>query len=149
MRDIFAALYETVFGIYDSQFSLIFNTLYDDGGYVKLGLTLFLAPLFLWSLFYYAWKNPYGKFLHWFVWLVISFLIVGGVTWGIANNEIFVSNNQALIDAIDDPNSGYKQFAQTLPLNYTWVNGALTLILGFVYSIILKRWSKIQIHLPF
>lgn len=149
MKDIFATIYETWFQLYDSQFSLIFDTLYNAGGYIMFGLSFILIPLFLWLLFYYVWNYPYGKFWHWLVWLLITFLFVAGSTFGIANNEIFVSDNQALIDALADPDSGYEQFAKTLPLKYALFNGILTIGVGFIYSLILKQFSKIQIHLPF
>lgn len=149
MKDIFATIYETWFQLYDSQFDLIFRTLYYDGGYIMFGLSFILIPLILWLLFYYVWPNPYGKFWHWLVWLIIIFLIVVGLTYGIANNEIFVSDNQALNDALADPESGYEQFAKTLPLKYALFNGILTIGVGFIYSLILKQFSKIQIHLPF
>lgn len=149
MKDIFATIYETWFQLYDSQFSSIFDTLYNAGGYIMFGLSFILIPLFLWLLFYYVWNYPYGKFWHWLVWLLITFIVVAGSTFGIANNEIFVSDNQALIDALADPESGYEQFAKTLPLKYALFNGILTIGVGFIYSLILKQFSKIQIHLPF
>ena len=149
MNDLFATIYETWFQLYDSQFRLIFDTLYKDGGYVMFGLSFILIPLILWLLFYYVWKYPYGKLRHWLVWLLITVLIVAGSTYGIANNEIFVSDNQALIAALADLESGYEQFAKTLPLNYALFNGILTIGIGFIYSLILKQFSKIQIHLPF
>ena len=148
MKDIFATIYETWFQLYDSQFSLIFDTLY-NAGYIMFGLSFILIPLILWLLFYYVWNYPYGKLWHWLVWLIITFLIVAGSTFGIANNEIFVSVNQALIDALADPESGYEQFAKTLPLKYALFNGILTNGVGIIYSLVLKQFSKIQIHLPF
>ena len=148
-KDIFATIYETWFQLYDSKFSLIFDTLYSDGGYVMFGLSFILMPLALWILFYYLWNYPYGNFWHWFGWLIIIFLIVTVSTFGIANNEIFVSDNQALIDALADSESGYEQFAKTLPIKYALFNGILTIGVGFIYSLILKQFSKIQIHLPF
>jgi uncharacterized protein YqhQ len=149
MKDIFATIYETWFQLYDSQFQLIFDTLYNDGGYVMFGLLFILVSLILWVLFYYVWNYPYGKFWHWLVWLIVTFIIVAGTTYGIANNEIFVSNNKVLINALADPESGYEQFAKTLPIKYALFNGILTTGLGFIYSLILKQFSKIQIHLPF
>lgn len=149
MNDLFATIYEALFGLYDSQFSLIFDTLYDYGGYNLLGITFILVPLLMFAAFYFLWKNPYGKFWHWFLWLIIAFLITGGISWGIFNNEIFLSDNQALIDALADPESGYEEFAKTLPLKYALFNGLLGVAVGFVYSLILKQFSKIQIHLPF
>src|SRR5690554_589723 len=149
MNDIFAIIYETLFGLYESQFSLIFDTLYENGGYNLLGLTFILIPLIMFAAFYFLWKYPYGKFWHWLLWLIIVFLITGGISWGISNNEIFLSNNQALIDALADPESGYEEFANTLPIKYALFNGLLAIAAGFIYSLIMKQFSKIQIHLPF
>jgi len=149
IRDFFAATYETVFGIFDGKYSLIFSTLFDYGGYVKLGLLFFLIPLLFWIGFYYAWRYPYGKFWHWALWFLISGIVVFGCSWSLANTEIFASNNQQLTDALNDPQSGYKQYASDLPLNYAMINTGLALILGFIYSLILKQFSRIQMHLPF
>jgi len=149
MKDLFAPIYELLFHLYEAKFSLIFDTLYDYGGYIKLGLSFVLIPLVLLLLFYYVWKYPYGKFWHWLVWLGLIAFVVAGTSWGIANNEIFASNNQTLIDALANPESGYGEFAKTLPLKYTLANSILTLGISFIYSLILKQFSKIQIHLPF
>lgn len=149
MKDIFAPIYETWFHLYDKDFRWIFDTLYNNGGYIKLGLSFILIPLILWLFFYYVWKYPYGKLWHWFIWLLVIILIVAGVSWGIANSEIFASNSQKLIDLLADPESGYEEFAKTLPLKYALANSILTLGISFIYSLILKQFSKIQIHLPF
>jgi len=149
MKDIFAPIYESLFGLYDSKYSLIFDALYNDGGYILFGLTFILIPFVLWGVFYYLWKYPYGKFWHWLLWLVLSAIIVSMVTWGLANSEIFASKNQILIDALADAESGYEQFAKNLPMKYAIYNGILSIVIGFVYSIIMKQFSKIQIHLPF
>ena len=111
--------------------------------------TLWIIPLVLLILFYFVWKNPYGKFWHWLGWLFIITVIVAGTTWGIANKEIFASSNPVLIELMADPESGYAQFALSLPLKYAFINGLLTLVLGFLFSLALKQFSKIQIHLPF
>jgi len=149
MKDIFATIYEIWFQLWNSDFSLIFDTLFDDYGYIMFGVSFILIPLILWFLFYYVWNYPYGKFWHWLGWLIITSLFVAVITLVIANNEIFISNNQALINALDDPDSGYKQFAESLPLKYASINGILSIVVGFIYSLILKQFSKIQMHLPF
>jgi chromate transport protein ChrA len=149
MNDLFATIYEALFGLYDSQFSLIFDTLYDYGGYNLLGLTFIAVPLIMFASFYFLWKYPYGKIWHWLLWLLIAFLITGAISWGISNNEIFLSDNQSLIDALADPESGYEQHANTLPLLYALFNGLLSVAVGLIFSLILKQFSKIQIHLPF
>jgi len=149
MKDIFAPIYETWFGLYNQTYDLIFTTLYNDGGYIKFGLTFVLIPLICWLLFYYAWRYPYGRVWHWLVWLIFVTLIVLGVTWGIANSEILASTNQDLIDALADNESGYEVYANSLPLKYAFINAGLTVIISFIYSLIMKQFSKIQIHLPF
>lgn len=148
MKDLFAPIYETWFGLYNQNYDLIFTTLYNDGGYVKFGLIFTLIPLILWLLFYYVWKYPYGRIWHWLVWLLITFIIVFGLTWGLANSEIFASSNQGLIDALADPTSGYEVYGSSLPIKYALINGSLSIIVSIIYSLIMKQFSKIQIHLP-
>lgn len=149
MKEFFVTIYETVFGIFDGKYSLIFSTLYDYNGYIKLGLLFILIPLLFWIIFYFAWNYPYGKFWHWALWLVVSVIVVFICSWSLINTEIFASNNQQLTDAINDPASGYSQYASGLPLVYSLINTGLALILGFIYSLFLKQFSKIQMHLPF
>ena len=76
MNEFFGTIYDTVFGIFANKYFLIFQHLYENGGYVKFGLSFILIPLVCWILFYYLWKYPYGKLWHWLVWLVITVLIV-------------------------------------------------------------------------
>jgi len=149
MTAAFAFIYETVFPIYDPQFFLIFDTLFNDGGYIYMGLTFILTPMIMFAGFYFLWKYPYGTIWHWVGWFIIIILLTGGITWGVANNEIFLTDNQTLLDAIADSDSGYENFANTLPLQYALVNSLLSIFVGFVYSLVFKQFSKIQIHLPF
>ena len=76
-------------------------------------------------------------------------LIVFGTTYGIAKTEILGSDNQALNEALADASTGYADYATTLPLKYALANSLLALIIGFIYSLIMKQFSKIQLHLPF
>lgn len=149
MKDILAAIYETLFGLYNQTFDLIFTTLFNDGGYLKFVLLFVLIPLACLFLFYYVWKYPYGQWWHWLIWLIIVTLIVFGATWGIANSEILASTNQDLIDAIADSESGYEAFANALPLKYATINSVLAVIISFIFSMIMKQFSKVQTHLPF
>ena len=149
MKDIFGTIYDTVFRIFSNDYYLIFQHLFDNGGYIRFGLTFILIPLFCWILFYYIWKYPYGKLWHWLLWLAVIMVIVAGTTYGIANTEIFGSNNQALNEALSDESTGYAAYATYLPLKYALANSILALLIGFIYSLIMKQFSKIQIHLPF
>lgn len=149
MKEFFAAIYDTWFGVFNQQYILIFRNLFDEGGYIMFGLCFIFIPLILWLFFYYVWNNPYGKFWHWLFWLIIISLLVAGTTWVIASHEIFGSSNQMLNDALTTPGSGYNDYAQSLPIKYAIINGFLTLVISFIYSLIMKQFSKIQIHLPF
>ncbi len=149
MNELFAAMYESLFGIYNASYPEIFSTLYDYGGYVKLGLIFLLVPLVFWGVFYLLWRYPYGRVWHWLLWLLLSAVTILVVSWLTAKSAIFDSGNQALVDALADPESGYKAFAAPLPLRYALINSGLALVVGFVYSLILKPFSKIQMHLPF
>jgi len=149
MKEFFAFIYDTVFGVWNESYPVIFSTLFNDYGYVKLGLMFILVPLILWILFYYLWHYPYGRFFHWLLWMLISAVIVFAGSWGMAHAEIFASGNQALQDAIADPASGYKNYASGLPSVYGLINTGLAVGLGFIFSLIFKQFSKIQMHLPF
>lgn len=149
MNEFFGTIYDSVFGIFSNRYYLVFQHLFENGGYIMLGLTFILIPFFCWILFYYIWKYPYGKLWHWLVWLFIVVLLVAGTTYGIASTEIFDSNNQELNEALADASTGYASYADTLPLQYAFANSLLGLVIGFIYSLIMKQFSKIQTHLPF
>lgn len=148
MKDIFATLYETLLGIFSNQFNVIFNTLY-GGGYTYLGITFLLIPLIFFFLFYFVWNNPYGGIWHWLVWLIITALVTFGLAWILSNELIFNSNNQQLRDLLANQDSGYEDYALTLPIKYAIWNAVFAIILGFIYSLIMKQFSKVQTHLPF
>jgi len=149
MKDFFSMVYESWLDLFNAKFNLIFTNFYDNGGYIKLGVTFILVPLILWFAFYYFWKYPYGKIWHWLLWLVVSGIIVSIISYSIANTEIFASNNQALNDAIADESTGYKNYAGSLPLSYALYNGLFAIVIGSICSFLMKQFSKVQIHLPF
>ncbi len=149
MKELFGAFYETLWGIWNQNYQTLFSTLFDFGGYLKLGLLFILVPLLLWLLFYYAWRYPYGRIWHWGLWLVIICGVVFAASWGLAYSEIFSSGNPALSEALNDPASGYAPYAAGLPVTYGLVNTLSSALLGFIYCLILKQFSKIQMHLPF
>jgi hypothetical protein len=146
---LFAPIYEKLFGLYDSDFSLIFDHLYDKGGYIEFGLLFILIPLVCWSFFYYVLKYPYGRIIHWLLCLIITIVVVSGSTYGVVRSEIFASNNEALNNAIADASTNYETYVSSLSLKYAIFNGLLSGVWGFVCSLVMKRFSKIQIHLPF
>ena len=149
MKEFFGAIYDTVFGIHSNDYYEIFQHLYDNGGYLKLGFSFILIPLLCWMIFYFLWKYPYGKLWHWLLWLTFTILVVAGVTYGIANTELFGSNNQTLNELMADERNKYYSYAVKLPIKYALANSLLALVIGALYSILMKQFSKVQIHLPF
>ena len=149
MKEFSATVYETWCKLFNPGYNLIFSTLYDDGVYTNLLLSLVFISLLFWVLFYFVLKYPYGTILHWIGWLIISALTVAVVTYSFANSGIFSSNNKALNDALADSSTGYASFADSLPMKFAAINFVLALPIGFAYSLFLKRFSKIQVHLPF
>lgn len=149
MSEFFGTIYDGIFGIYNESYHEIFQHLFDNGGYIKMGLSFLLIPFICWLLFYYLWKYPYGKIWHWLIWLAVTVILVFGTTYGIANTEIFGSDNQVLNELLGDTSKGYAEFAASLPLKYALANSLLAFVFGFICSIFMKQLSKIQIHLPF
>jgi len=148
MGKFFGSIYNDIFNIYHTSYHQIFQHLYDNGGYTRMGLTFLLIPLAGWILFYFLWKYPYGKIWHWLIWTAVMILIVAGVTNGIANAEIFGSDNQTLNELLSDTDTGYAVYARSLPVKYVLANSLLALILSCIYSLLMKQFSKIHVHLP-
>ncbi len=154
MNNLFATIYEMWFGLWDENFQLIFNLMYDTNGYLKIGIIWLLVPIVLNALFYFLWKNPHSKFWHWLVWQIVIGAIVLGVDWTIAENIVFYppqywANAQQLLNAYGDPNSGYGDYASWLTMVYGLVSGGLALVMGFISSMIYKFFTKHHTHLPF
>jgi hypothetical protein len=144
--DIIAAIYDTLFNIFNQTYYFIFTIILKDGGYLKFFLVATIIPLILYALFYFVWKYPYGKWWHWLTWLFVLTLVVFGVTYGVANIQILASNEPNMVACYNDPNC--LAYAESLPAKYAMVNIILALITGIIYSIIMKQFSKIQAHLP-
>lgn len=146
---MFATLYETIFNLYNADFYLIFQILLDEGGYNTLGLLLISLPLILLILFYYLWNNPYSKLFYWIIWIIFIAIVVFGSSFAAFNSAIYNSSNQELLNALNDPQAGYAQYASTLVYKFAAYNSISSLLLSFIYSIFLKQFSKLHIHLPF
>lgn len=149
MNKGFATLYENFLGIFDQRFKLIFYTLFEEGSYTYIGLCFIVPAIILLFIFYYVWSYPYGKFWHWLFWLLVITLVTFGLTWSLSNEFIFNSSSKQLDALLGDPNSGYEEYALTLAVKYALWNAGFSIILGFIYSLLMKQFSKVQTHLPF
>ena len=140
LNDAFAAIYENrFFGIFDAKYQPIFRKLFDEGGYTSMGLIFILIPIGLMALFYFLWKYPYGKYWHWLIWLGISTIVVATSTIGFANSLLAVYLTDS--ETVD--------FTSSIITRYAIINAVLGVIVAFLISLLFKRLSKIQKHLPF
>ncbi len=116
--------------------------------YLSLSLLCFVLPIIFWLLFYKFYSYPYAKLFHWISALVILLIIVGILSYATVNEALFGSNNLG-IDQLLASNNSAQEIADSLPLYLSIYNVFLSAILGFAYSLLLKRFSKVQMHLPF
>lgn len=149
LSNVFQPIYEIFLGLYKLNFTEIYDYLYNNGIYVKFGVWWIIIPLICYVIFYFIWKYPYGKTIHWIVMLFISALIVFGVTYGISNFEIQNPTEKSLEVLYNMPDSTYLSHAQELPIKYATYSALLSLLTGFIWSLLLKQFSKIHLHLPF
>ena len=149
MKEFFAMLYDTWIGIYNSSYQLIFDQLMASDSYTYFALIFIGVPLVILILFYFFYNNPYAKWWHWLIAVAISALIVWIATRQVAYTSIYETSNMALNGALADQKSGYDAYARPLPFDYAHYNAGMSLIISFIWSMLLRPFSKIQKHLPF
>lgn len=137
----FYEFFENLLGFYNSSFSIVFQNFYQSGGYTDMGMILIIIPLVILLLFYLVWRYPYGTKLHWFITIIIIALIVGGSTYGAVR--------LTLADSLVSQDPNIVDFTSLLVFKYTMLNATLSLIVSFLYSLGLRQFSKVQMHLPF
>ena len=147
MKELFASIYENV--IFEAAHRIIFSHLFDNGGYIYLGMIFLLIPLLFTATFYflYIW-NPYAKWWHWLIVLIICLITVYGITYSIVNEEIFASSNRYLNDALANPELQHSEYGKGLLFKYGALNSGLGFIVFILYSFIFKQYSKLHAHLP-
>jgi hypothetical protein len=142
-------LYSIVLGFLNANSYPILDYALDvSNTYFKLVLLCFVLPILYWLVFYKLYSNPYAKLFHYLIALLLLLVLIGFLSYSLVNEALWGSNNQALNDLLATDQSAI-EIADALPLYLSIYNVILSAILGFVYSIFLKRFSKIQMHLPF
>ncbi|MCZ4319182.1 hypothetical protein O4H26_09280 [Aequorivita viscosa] len=130
-----------MFGIFNVNYSIVFQNFYQSGGYNQMGFLLFGISLVSLLLFYFLWKYPYGTLTHWIIYIVIIALIIGGSTFGAVR--------LVLANSLVNPEPQLADFTNLLVIKYSLLNAFLSLLVSFIYSLLLKQFSKVQMHLPF
>tara|TARA_R110001599_G_scaffold242579_1_gene442218 strand:- start:28132 stop:28554 length:423 start_codon:yes stop_codon:yes gene_type:complete len=132
---------EDILGLYKEEFEFIFNRMYEETIYTKMGLLTLLISGGLMALFYFLYNNPYAKLLHWITAMLISGVIVSIITFGVITS--------GLADYLVDSDLEVQDFTKNLRFWYAGLNFVLACICSFLWSLILRKWSKIQMHIPF
>ncbi|MGW8123621.1 hypothetical protein ACV07N_13265 [Roseivirga echinicomitans] len=133
---------EDLFGLFDSNYQTIFDSMISYGLYNKIGVAFLIASILFFAPFYFLYKNPYARlFPHWTVTLLVSSLI--------ASTATFFILRQGLAEYILDSDQEVVAFTNNLILFYTITNLLLAALFGLAISFLLRKGSKVQPHLPF
>lgn len=135
MNDFFANWYELL--AYFDNFS---DDLYNQNLYITIGLCMVLIPVLILSIYYYVVNSV--KLNKWYHWLVLV-VILAGINFCIA---YFCSYN--------DLSLLYEQQNKELPyssefVGFSLINVIWTLVVSFVFSMIIKWGSKNCRRTPF
>lgn len=147
LSDFFGYVYDSIFNIYDANISNVFNYFFGSGFYVIMGTIFVLIPAILMAVFYFLWKNPYGRWFHWLITLTITVIVVAISTYGYANYFINYSNAQDMLNCYADETC--QSLIKDLPFDYAIANLVSSAVISIVLSVIFKQFSKLQAHLPF
>lgn len=131
-----------------NNYPIIDSVLEESRAYIVLGILGFILPFVYWLIFYKTYSYPYAKLIHYIIALVLSLLCVGFLSYTVVNEALWGSNNQVINDLLASDQTAV-EIADALPLYLSFYNVTLSAILGFAYSLFLKRFSKVQMHLPF
>ena len=137
MKGFFANLYE-LFGLaYLGYFS---NDMYSEGFYIPIGMVMFASIIVIGILYYYVINHP--RWNRWFWWLSI------GIVLAIANSIIaWVMADSMLMKYYYNYGGMPYGIAEILP--FSVIAGCLTLFFFFIFSFIIKWWSRNCKHSPF
>ena len=135
MNDFFANWYELL--AYFPGFS---NDMYYQNLYITIGICMVLIPVILFTIYYYAVNSV--KLNKWYHWVGLLFILCG-ISFCIA---YFCSYNELLYL--------YEQQDKELPyssefIGFSFVNVFWTLVVSFVFSMIIKWRSKNCSRTPF
>ena len=135
MNDLFANWYELL--AYFKGFS---DDRFNQSLYVTIGLCMVLIPVGILSIYYYAVDSV--KFSKWWHWLLLV-VILSAINFGIA-----------YIISYNDLSYLYEQQNKALPyasefVGFSLINALWTIVVSFIWSMIIKWKSKNCRRTPF
>lgn len=135
MNDFFANWYELL--AYFNGFS---NDMYDNNLYLPIGLWMILSPVIILIGYYYLLNSSrFSKRWYWLLIVVVLCAVNFGIAYHTSYNELVYL---------------YEQQNAELPYNieffsFSFINALWTLIVSFVFSMIIKWGSKQCRRTPF
>jgi hypothetical protein len=132
--------FDTLFDVFDNQYSYLFTELYEESSYGYMFIISLAVPLILYLVFYYLLRLPYLTILHW---LLVLFL-VGLLTFGL---EIAYLRD-VLSEYLMSGDFEEADYTSDLVYFYSFLNVGFSIVFGIIFSFILKQWSKMYMHLP-
>ena len=142
MNNLIASLYEFFFN-YD-RYQELLDAVWENYDYGKFGWVLLLVPLLFMLIFYKVWE-PIGKqLLKWVLTMVVVALVVYASTTSILyyNPDVLSYIGNYTGDVLQ-VNGGYFIFQMSL------ISSFYSIILSFIYSLIIKKFSINNTYNPF
>lgn len=141
-------LYYFLLDVYASDYELFYEVFDSSNVYLFLFLSGFLLPLLLWAIFYLLVNYPYTKIYHWIFLMLIILIAVFGISYSQVNITIVGSNSEEFNNLLaSDQEAEY--IGNSLPIYFGLLNVLYAFISSLCYCFVLKRFSKVQMHLPF
>lgn len=141
-------LYYFLLDTFASNYNLFIDVFDTSNVYILLFLSGFLLPLLLWGIFYFLVKYPYAKIYHWLFVILFILVAVFGISYSLVNTTIIGSTSEEFNNLLaSEPDA--ENVANSLPIYFGLLNVLYAFISSLCYCFVLKRYSKIQMHLPF
>jgi hypothetical protein len=133
-NDILANYYEMNW-LFNQTFSV---ELFQKGAYVTLFLATLLPAIITIAIFYFLNKYPFCKWYHWAIVWIGAMLITGILSYNILSNFLAIY----MVDSATYPDiNGFV-------LNMIIANSILSLVTGFICTLIFKRAPLPQHNIP-
>lgn len=141
-------LYYFLLDAFASNYGLFFEVFDSSNIYTLLFLSGFLLPLFLWAIFYFLVNYPYAKIYHWIFVILVILIAVFGISYSLVNTTIVGSTIEEFNNLLASDQDA-ENVANSLPIYFGLLNVLYAFLSSICYCFVLKRYSKIQMHLPF
>ena len=140
VNDLLAPMYEYFFNW--DNYEILLTCLWDNNDYGKFGWLLLLVPLLLLVLFYKVWEPMRKQRLMWLITIIIISIVSYAATTGI------LFNNECILDELAAYN-GDQVNPEYFIFQISMITVFYSVIISFIYTLLIKRFSTHNSHNPF